>query len=166
LSAFSSCETASSGQSGNWTLQGKVTVTVGDGIDFDVQLACFKLDGFNLPDDLGAQVSNRINLGHELPLAQESFTLDIDTSGISPVNNDIILVLVWEDTNGNNQYDVGEDGSQLERIGLDEVFGDVAEFVYHDVEPMDGWYYMNADLDIVKVTSDLTGADLVTSAGL
>lgn len=155
------------GPTEKWTLSGNVTITEDDGVASDVKLACFFINsGGVIPDDLGAQVSNLINLEQVIG-APIAFTLNIDASGIVVTETDGITLFVWEDTDGDNQYDDVEDGDILEAdIGC-SVFGAVACFIYYDTNPLEGWYLLDTGFNLVSIdNATLTGADIETFSGL
>jgi hypothetical protein len=168
---FTNCSSpgGGGGPSEEWTLSGDVTITEDDGVSADVKMACFYIHaGGMIPDDLLTCVSNIINLGQDtyIPLA---FTLNIDASGISPSETDGIILFVWEDTDGDDQYDDIEDWDILLATAACSVFAEdlMANFIYFDSSPIIGWYLLNHDLDFVSIDdATLTGADLVTDWGL
>ena len=99
-----------------------------------------------------------------IPIA---FTLHIDTSGLSISDQDGIMLIVWEDTNANNQFEVTEDYSMLKAKATCSIFGGGASFVYLDAAPLIGWFYIDTTITLTTVNQTLlTGAELEPFVGL
>jgi hypothetical protein len=116
------------------------------------------------PDASCSIVSNVINIGQTFGIDDQSqFTMDISMKGISPEVSDSCVLFMWEDTDGDNAYDIDmEDISDLLPTGECEVFSSVAGasfFFYND--PANGWYLYNRQGDVESVTTaHLDGASI------
>jgi hypothetical protein len=165
------CDTGGGGDGNTsiqWTLTGTVYIDYFDDddlqeLDADVKLACFFMpEALGRPDASCSIVSNVINIGQAFDVPSQ-FTMDISMQGISPEVDDSCVLFMWEDTDGDNAYDIDiEDISDLLPTGECQVFSSIAgaSFFYYD-DPANGWYLYNRQGEVESVaTAHLDGASL------
>lgn len=160
---LASCDIGGGGKyAEQWTLSG--TITLSGTVTNNVKIAVFFLGPDLSIDATKPLVSNVVNLGTATGSAQ-AFSLDIDVSGISYSETDTVDVWVWEDTNGNDDFDTGEDESYVDPAAGCPVFSSIgtAYFSYNASFPgfPKGWIVWNASDTFESVsTATLTGATL------
>lgn len=163
LFVLTSCNNVGgTGYAEQWTLSG--TITLSGTVTDDVKIAVFYLGQDFSIDDTKPLVSNVVNLGTSTGSAL-AFSLNIDVSGISYTDTDTVDVWVWEDANGNDDFDAGEDESDVEPATGCPVFrsGSFAYFSYNKSFALfpKGWIVWNASDDFESVsTATLSGAKL------
>ena len=145
-----------------WMLSG--TITLSGTVTDDVKIAVFFLGQDLSIDDTKPLVSNVVNLGTSTGSAL-AFSLNIDVRGISYSDTDTVDVWVWEDANGNDDFDTGEDESDVEPAAGCPVFssGSFAYFSYNVSFAgfPKGWIVWNASDVFESVsTASLSGAKL------
>ena len=121
-----------------WTVKGEVLL-IGDAPP-DVKLGCFYTDcrDFYYASQQRPQcpparlVSNAASLGP----SGGAFALRIDVSSLAPAAGHYMYLILWEDANGNNEYDSAEDWRYVIPLYDDTVFLGATDCVYfYDDQP-------------------------------
>jgi hypothetical protein len=158
----SSCNLSGNNYVEQWTLSG--TIELSGTVTDNVKIAVFFLGQDLSLDATKPLVSNVVDLGTTTGSAIP-FSLDIDVSGIAYSETDQVDVWVWEDTNGNDAFDTGEDESEVEPATGCPVFSSFgfAYFTYNETFSLypKGWIVWSASDDFESVSNaTLSGAIL------